>query len=143
MSLKFRCAFYTYSISQFKSIRYQVLGGHMWLLDTVLDSTVLCLYTLSSNCSVDFWEGTIKFPAKFVDFVNFCNSAFIITFCLIYLEIGVPVMAQRKRNPTRNDEVAGLISGATQWVKHRHCRELWCRSQMRKGGSDPTCVALT
>ena len=29
---------------------------------------------------------------------------------------GVPVMAQRLTNPTRNDEVLGLTPGLDQWV---------------------------
>ena len=33
------------------------------------------------------------------------------------LVLGVPVMAQWLTNPTRNDEVAGLIPGLTQWVE--------------------------
>ena len=32
-------------------------------------------------------------------------------------EAGVPIVAQWLTNPTRNHEVAGLISGLTQWVK--------------------------
>ena len=31
--------------------------------------------------------------------------------------MGVPVVAQWLTNPTRNDEVAGLIPGLDQWVK--------------------------
>ena len=37
-----------------------------------------------------------------------------------YFEIvqqGVPVVAQRLTNPTRNREVAGSIPGLAQWVK--------------------------
>ena len=30
---------------------------------------------------------------------------------------GVPVMAQWLTNPTKNNEVAGLIPGFAQWVK--------------------------
>ena len=43
---------------------------------------------------------------------------------------GVPVVAQWLTNPTRNDEVAGLIPGLTQRVKDRRCHELWCGWQM-------------
>ena len=31
--------------------------------------------------------------------------------------LGVPLMAQRFKNPTRNREVAGSIPGLAQWVK--------------------------
>ena len=31
--------------------------------------------------------------------------------------MGVPVMAQRLTNPTRNYEVAGSILGLAQWVR--------------------------
>ena len=42
-------------------------------------------------------------------------------------------------NLTGNHDVVGSIPGLTQWVKVRHCHELWCRSQtwLRSG------VALT
>ena len=30
--------------------------------------------------------------------------------------LGVPIMAQWLRNPTRNDEAVGLIPGLAQWV---------------------------
>ena len=33
------------------------------------------------------------------------------------VKIGVPIVAQWLTNPTRNDEVVGLIPGLTQWVK--------------------------
>ena len=36
-------------------------------------------------------------------------------------------MAQRKTNPTRNHEVAGLISGLAQWVEDLMLLWLWCR----------------
>ena len=32
-------------------------------------------------------------------------------------QTGVPVVAQRSTNPTRNHEVAGSIPGLTQWVE--------------------------
>ena len=32
------------------------------------------------------------------------------------MELGVPVVAQWLRNPTRNHEVVGSIPGLTQWV---------------------------
>ena len=35
----------------------------------------------------------------------------------IKTKIGIPVMVQWLRNPTRNHEVAGSIPGLTQWVK--------------------------
>ena len=31
--------------------------------------------------------------------------------------LGVPIVAQRLTNPTRNNEVAGSILGLAQWVK--------------------------
>ena len=37
-------------------------------------------------------------------------------------------------NPTRNHEVAGLMTG----LRTQHCHELWCRSQTRLG----PCVAV-
>ena len=40
-------------------------------------------------------------------------------------------MAQWLTNLTRDHEVEGWIPGLAQWVKDRHCRELWCRLQAR------------
>ena len=31
--------------------------------------------------------------------------------------MGVPIVAQSLTNPTKNDEVVGLISGLTPWIK--------------------------
>ena len=31
-------------------------------------------------------------------------------------DVGVPVVAQRLTNPTRNHEVAGSVPGLTQWI---------------------------
>ena len=37
-------------------------------------------------------------------------------------------MAQWLMDPTRNDEVAGLIPGLLSELRIWHCHELWCRS---------------
>ena len=42
-------------------------------------------------------------------------------------------MAQWLMNPTRNNEVAGVIPGLAQWVKDPRSHELWCRSQTQLG----------
>ena len=40
-------------------------------------------------------------------------------------------------DPTRNHEVWGSIPGLDQWVKNRHCPELWYKSQTQLG----SCMA--
>ena len=42
-------------------------------------------------------------------------------------------------NPTRNDEVVGLIPGLPQWVRDPACG-LWCRSQTRLGSDVAVAV---
>ena len=44
-------------------------------------------------------------------------------------------------NPTRNREVAGLISGLAQGVEIWCCRELWCRSQTQLGSGIAMALA--
>ena len=46
-------------------------------------------------------------------------------------KVGVPFVAQRLMNPTRihEDEVQSLA--LPSGLRIPHCRELWCRSQMR------------
>ena len=39
--------------------------------------------------------------------------------------------AQWLTNPTRNHKFAGSIPGPLRGLRIRHCRELWCRLQMR------------
>ena len=34
------------------------------------------------------------------------------------MEVGVPIMAHWLANPTRNNEVVGLIAGLAQWVNY-------------------------
>ena len=41
--------------------------------------------------------------------------------------VGVPLVAQWLRNPTRNHEVVGFIPGLAQWVKDPVLLWLWCR----------------
>ena len=38
-------------------------------------------------------------------------------YLLLKYNLGVPIVAQWLRNPTRNHEVSGLIPGLAQWVK--------------------------
>ena len=59
---------------------------------------------------------------------------------LNWLVAGVLMVAQRLTNPSRNDAVAGVIPALAQWVKDRHCPELWCRSQWRLGSSIAVAV---
>ena len=50
--------------------------------------------------------------------------------CLVLKIIrGVPIVAQWLMNPTGNHGVAGSIPGLAQWLRIRHCLELWYRSQ--------------
>ena len=51
---------------------------------------------------------------------------------------GDPVVAQRKRIRLGTMRLQGLIPGLAQWVRIRHCHELWCRSKMRLG----SCIAV-
>ena len=44
-------------------------------------------------------------------------------------------------HPTGSHEVAGSITGLTQWVKYLGCHELWCRSQKRLGSGVAVAVA--
>ena len=44
--------------------------------------------------------------------------------------LGVPVVAQWLRNPTKNHEVVGSILALLSGLRVWHCRELWCRPQM-------------
>ena len=41
--------------------------------------------------------------------------------------VGVPVVVRWLMNPTRNQEVSGLIPGLAQWVKNLALLRLWCR----------------
>ena len=43
-------------------------------------------------------------------------------------------------NPTRNHEVAGSIPGLAQWLRIRHCHELWCGSQTQLGSDVAVAV---
>ena len=40
-------------------------------------------------------------------------------------------MGAAETNPSSNQEVSGSIPGPAQWLRIRHCRELWCRLQTR------------
>ena len=55
---------------------------------------------------------------------------------VIKKELGVPDVAQRLTNLTSIHEDASLSR-----LRIRHCRELWCRSQMRLGSSVAMAVA--
>ena len=45
-------------------------------------------------------------------------------------------------NPTSNHENVGLIPGLTQWVKDRHCCELYCSLQIQPGSTIAVDVAV-
>ena len=51
-------------------------------------------------------------------------------------------MAQWLMNPTRNDEVVGLIPRLDQWVKDPVCCELWCMLQTRPRSGVAVAVAV-
>ena len=46
---------------------------------------------------------------------------------------GVPILAQQLTNTTSIHEDIDLIRDLAQWIKIWHCRELWCKLQMRLG----------
>ena len=53
--------------------------------------------------------------------------------------LGVPVVAQQVKNPTRIHEDHGFDHGLAQRLRIRHCRELWYRS---RPSLDPTWLWL-
>ena len=54
---------------------------------------------------------------------------------------GVPVVAQRLTNPTRNHEVSGSIPALLSGLRIWSYRELWCRSQTQLGSHTAVAVA--
>ena len=53
---------------------------------------------------------------------------------------GVPIVAQRVKNPTSIHKLAGSIPGLDQWVKDLVCNELCHRSQMQLGSGVSVAV---
>ena len=54
--------------------------------------------------------------------------------------MGVPVVAQRVKNPTSIHDILGLLPGLAQWVKDPALPWLWCRLQTRLGSGVAAAV---
>ena len=54
---------------------------------------------------------------------------------------GIPVIAQRVKNPTSVHEDLGSITGLDRGLKIWHCHKLWPRSQMWLGSHIAVAVA--
>ena len=51
-------------------------------------------------------------------------------------------MVQQVKNLTSLHEDSGSGPSLVQWVKDRHCHELWCSSQTRLGSGVAVAVAM-